>query len=132
MKGMSNHIYDHVSEFLAGLEHDDDTAAQVRKAVSDTFGAAAAVPAHDVEGRFQVVEYRIVGLFETAHYRSFEAVAVMPIAQLAHQFGDGNALLHTFDTVSVTAVGDDTISALAVEAGSDPAWFLGTEEDDRS
>lgn len=127
---MSNQIYDHVSGFLAGLEFDDDTAAQVRQAVSDTFGASASASVDDPEGRFRVIEYRVVALFDSEQSGSDDDIAGMSLAQLAFEACDGSGMLHTFDTVSVTAVGDDTISVLAEEAGSDPAWFLGEAPDD--
>ncbi len=127
---MSDQIYDHVSEFLAGLNTDDDTAAQVRRAVGDTFGACASASAVDPKGRFRVIEYRVVALFDSEESGSDEEIAGMSLAQLAFEACDGSGMLHTFDTVSVTPVGDDTISALAEEAGSDPSWFLGEAPDD--
>lgn len=118
---MSDQIYDHVSEFLAGLNTDDDTAAQVRRAVSDTFGASASAAAVDPKGRFRVTEYRVVVLADAG------AVAAYDPAEMASEVEE-RGMLHTFEVVSTAAVGDDTISKLAEEAGGDPGWFLGDTE----
>lgn len=125
---MSNHIYDHVS--APGLEHDYDTAAQVRQAVSDTFGAASSGSVVDPEGRFRVIEYRVAGLFDSEASGSDREIAGMSMEQLAFELMDGSGMLHTMDTVSVTSVGDSTISALCEEAGGDPGWCLGWESTD--
>ena len=122
-------MYDHVSEFLAGLNTDDDTAAQVRRAVSDTFGAAASASAVDPKGRFRVIEYRVVMLADAKDFASDYEISRLSLAQLAYE-ADEHGMLHTFDVVSLTLVGDDAIGKLAEEAGSDPSWFLGEAPDD--